>query len=320
MKKCEPISFTCFFFPSFSFSYFFAPPSFVLLQSVWSLHQMLSSSAAAAYMITLFLGHTKSSSTIAPNGTRIRSHVAGLWYRLVRSFAIRRMSAGTGSGSDYVNDGYTLNCQQDYIDATVAAAADSCASSCVGIQACLDCLCRLVAGGSDAGGPWGDAGDVCLGLLPVAWLVAVTVKRTDPWPTPLSLPCAAAMLAFLRLAYFGSDPILVGGAVLSGLLEALTPLSIMTGAIALFECMEATLCLPYMLREMTMLSHGHAIAELLLLFAFGTMVEGASGFGTPVALSAPILVRSGHDAQRAVSLCPCGSDWPRSATAPSRTT
>jgi L-lactate permease len=74
----------------------------------------------------------------------------------------------------------------------------------------------------------------------------------------------------------------------------------MAGAIALFETMEATYCMPYMMREMKALTKGHPIAELMLMFSFCYMVEGASGFGTPVALGAPMLVSTGHPAFESV--------------------
>ena len=99
---------------------------------------------------------------------------------------------------------------------------------------------------------------------------------------------------FIRLMYLGSDPILVSGSVIKGVHEALTPLTIMAGAICLFETMESTRCLPYMMREMKALTGGHGVAELCVIYSFAMMVEGASGFGTPVALGAPMLISLGH--------------------------
>jgi lactate permease len=131
--------------------------------------------------------------------------------------------------------------------------------------------------------------------------------------------------------YLNSDPLLTAGSVILGLHEALTPLSIMAGAITLFESMEATYCLPYMMREIKTLTAGHPIAEAQLyvpvslmqkcrrlsssflmcvffafscpsfsIFCFAYMVEGASGFGTPAALGAPMLVSFGHPALESV--------------------
>jgi lactate permease len=143
------------------------------------------------------------------------------------------------------------------------------------------------------GGPWGDAMDVIMCLLPIIFLLAVTLKP-NPLPTTISLPASAVILFLIRVMYLASDPLLVTSSVIAGLHEAMSPLTIMFGAILLFETMEATLCMPYMMREMKALTKGHPVAELMLLFAFAFMVEGASGFGTPVALGAPMLASLGY--------------------------
>jgi lactate permease len=135
--------------------------------------------------------------------------------------------------------------------------------------------------------------DVIVCLLPIIFLLFATLKR-NPFPTTQSLPGAALMMLLIRVMYLGSDPLLVSGAVVKGLHEAMSPLTIMGGAIMLFETMEATLCMPYILREMKALTKGHPVAELMLLFAFAYMVEGASGFGTPAALGAPMLASLGY--------------------------
>ena len=68
--------------------------------------------------------------------------------------------------------------------------------------------------------------DVVFCLLPIVFLIYATIKR-NPLPTTLSLPLAAVMMFFIRLAYLGSDPLLTTAAVILGLHEALTPLTIM---------------------------------------------------------------------------------------------
>lgn len=74
----------------------------------------------------------------------------------------------------------------------------------------------------------------------------------------------------------------------------------MAGAVTLFETMEATYCMPYILREIKCATLGHPIAEAMFIFSFAYLVEGASGFGTPVALGAPMLVSTGHGALESV--------------------
>ena len=137
----------------------------------------------------------------------------------------------------------------------------TCAADCVSLEACEDCGCVTVQ--KEVGGDWGEVMDVIFCLLPIMFLVFATVKP-KPLPTTVSLPFAAFMMFLIRLMYLGSDPLLTCGSVILGLHEALTPLSIMAGAITLFESMEATYCLPYMMREMKDLTSGHPVAELML--------------------------------------------------------
>jgi len=166
-----------------------------------------------------------------------------------------------------------------------------CAEQCIGLEDCNSCGCAVLQ--TDAGGPWGEVMDVIFGLLPICVLVVVTVKK-NPWPTTRSLPFSALMMYFIRLMYYGSDVTLTCGSVILGLHEAISPITIIAGAMTLFETMEATKCMPYMMREMKVLTDGHPIAECMLIFCFAYMVEGASGFGTPVALGAPMLISTGH--------------------------
>lgn len=179
---------------------------------------------------------------------------------------------------------------EDPIYNCVDGANYTCPETCVSLEVCEDCGCVVEDSG---GGPWGKAMDVILCLLPIIFLLAATLKP-KPLPTTTSLPMAALIMFLVRTMYLGSDPLLCSASIISGLHEALSPITIMGGAILLFETMEATLCMPYMMREMKALTQGQPVAELMLLFCFAYMIEGASGFGTPVALGAPMLVSLGY--------------------------
>lgn len=82
--------------------------------------------------------------------------------------------------------------------------------------------------------------DVFLCLLPIILLVLTTIWRRVQLSTSTSLPLAAVLLWVIRLAYLKLDPNFTNAAVIFGLLDALKPLSIVTGAICLFQTMEAT--------------------------------------------------------------------------------
>eukprot|EP00529_Nitzschia_sp_RCC80_P015947 CAMPEP_0113446620 /NCGR_PEP_ID=MMETSP0014_2-20120614/3806_1 /TAXON_ID=2857 /ORGANISM="Nitzschia sp." /LENGTH=712 /DNA_ID=CAMNT_0000337729 /DNA_START=156 /DNA_END=2294 /DNA_ORIENTATION=+ /assembly_acc=CAM_ASM_000159 len=184
----------------------------------------------------------------------------------------------------------------DYVYECDVGSNETC-FTCVGLDECEYCGCATVE--KNAGGPWGEVMDVIFGLLPIIVLVYVTVKK-NPWPTTTSLPFSAFMLFLIRLMYYGSDVVLTCGSVVLGLHEAISPITIIAGAMFLFETMEATKCMPYMMREMKALTNGHPVSECMLIFCFAYMVEGASGFGTPVALGAPMLISTGHPKKQAV--------------------
>ena len=68
--------------------------------------------------------------------------------------------------------------------------------------------------------------------------------------------------------------------------------------------MELTGCLQWTIALMKATAGGHPVAEAMLIaWGFVNIVEGASGFGTPVALGAPILVELGHSPLDAISAC-----------------
>ena len=162
------------------------------------------------------------------------------------------MGVGVGEGNEFQVFQYIC---QDPTDGS------TCATECTGLYQCQNCHCGIIE--TDVGGKWGDVMDVLFCLLPIIFLIVVTIKP-NPLPTTQSLPLAALWLFLVRTMYLGLDPLLTCGSVLLGLHEALTPLSIMAGAITLFESMESSKCLPFMMREMKALTAGHPIAELML--------------------------------------------------------
>eukprot|EP00892_Ulva_mutabilis_P009417 jgi/Ulvmu1/6848/UM031_0053.1 len=153
-------------------------------------------------------------------------------------------------------------------------------------------------------GAWARGWDVVMCLLPIAFLITTTLVKQVHMDTSKSLPLAAFLMWIVRLAYLKLDPLYTNAALLYGLFNALTPLSIIAGAICLFQAMEQTKCLPWMMARVRSLSSGHPVAEVFLIgWAFVYMIEGASGFGTPVALAAPMLVSLGHPPVASISCC-----------------
>jgi lactate permease len=124
-------------------------------------------------------------------------------------------------------------------------------------------------------------------------LLVYLMTRRKALPAHVALPIAAVVAYVVRLGWFGNDPTLVHAAVLNGLLTAWTPILIVWGAILLFRTMERSGAMAVVRAWLRHISD-HPVAQLMIVgWAFAFLIEGASGFGTPAALAAPLLVGMG---------------------------
>jgi lactate permease len=143
--------------------------------------------------------------------------------------------------------------------------------------------------------------DFLLAILPIGFLICVMTKK-ESWPSHVSLPLAATLVYLLVLVHSRLDPNLVNATVVNGALSALTPISIILGAILLSQAMRrsgAERIIGDWLREVS----PNPVAQLMIVgWAFPFMIEGSSGFGTPAAIAAPLLVGLGFDTVRVAIL------------------
>jgi lactate permease len=102
----------------------------------------------------------------------------------------------------------------------------------------------------------------------------------------VGMPADAAVAAALHGAAFGLFPI--GWIVLSAMF--LYALSVEAGALEVMK------------RSVTRLSADHRVQALLIAFSFGAFLEGAAGFGAPVAISAALLAGAGFPALEAACI------------------
>jgi lactate permease len=137
--------------------------------------------------------------------------------------------------------------------------------------------------------------DFLLAILPIAVLIYVMTKKKS-WPSHISLPFAAALVYCITLVHFQLDPNLVNATVVNGALSALTPISIIWGAILLSQTMRRSGA-ERIISEWLKRVSPNPVAQLMIVgWAFPFMMEGSSGFGTPAAIAAPLLVGLGFNA------------------------
>lgn len=138
--------------------------------------------------------------------------------------------------------------------------------------------------------------------FPIVLLIYLMTKKNS-MPSYKALPLTALVVYLLMLSVFGRDPIHVHAVVIKGLLVAWTPILIIAGAIFLFRTMEATGSLQTIRTWLNTISN-NPVAQLMIVgWAFQFLIEGASGFGTPAALAAPVLVGLGFPPVRVAIFC-----------------
>jgi lactate permease len=144
--------------------------------------------------------------------------------------------------------------------------------------------------------------DVFFAALPIGFLIFVMTKKNG-LPSTVAFALAALLTYAVRIWFFRTSPNLAHAAIVSGLLQALTPISIVFGAIFFFVALErsgAMLTLSLWLNGVSR----NPVAQLMIVgWSFIFLIEGASGFGTPAALAAPVLVGLGFPPLRVAVLC-----------------
>jgi len=144
--------------------------------------------------------------------------------------------------------------------------------------------------------------DLLAAALPIVLLVYWMTKK-DGMPSNRALPLAALLLYGVLLGWFALGPRLVHAAVVEGLLTALTPIMIVWGAILLFKTMEHTGAMDTLRRWLNGITSNRVAQLMIVGWAFSFLVEGVSGFGTPAALAAPLLVGLGFAPLPVAILC-----------------
>lgn len=144
--------------------------------------------------------------------------------------------------------------------------------------------------------------NTAISLLPILLLIYLMTKKNS-MPSFKALPLMALLLYFLKMGYFNVEANLINATVVNGLLTALVPISIVWGAILLFKTMEATGAMDTIRTWLNSVTTNKVAIAMIVGWAFAFLIEGASGFGTPAAIAAPILVGLGFQPIRVAILC-----------------
>ncbi|MFA5610798.1 MAG: L-lactate permease, partial [Alcaligenes sp.] len=127
---------------------------------------------------------------------------------------------------------------------------------------------------------------MALAPLLVVFLLMVVLGRS----AKLSMGTAYIVTALLALFAWGSQAEVVAAATLNGVMIALTLLFIVFGAILLLNTLKVGGALAAIRQGFMDISPDRRVQVIIVAWLFGSLIEGSSGFGTPSAVGAPLLL------------------------------
>ena len=131
-----------------------------------------------------------------------------------------------------------------------------------------------------------------LSIFPIVLLIYLMVKR-NALPSYVALPWIATLVMGVHLLHFNTDIVTISANVVSAIIAVQTPITVIFGAI-LFNRFSEISGATNIMRKWLGNINPNPVAQLMIIgWAFAFMIEGASGFGTPAAIAAPILVGLG---------------------------
>lgn len=140
-----------------------------------------------------------------------------------------------------------------------------------------------------------------LSLLAIAPIVVVGILLAGlRWPAKYAMPVGYVVTVLIAMWVWKMDSSAVAAATIEGLIIAVTLLYIVFGALLLLATVIASGAMSTIRAGFTAISPDRRVQAIIIGWLFGSFIEGASGFGTPAAVVAPLLLALGFPAMAAV--------------------
>ncbi|WP_298439754.1 L-lactate permease [uncultured Ferrimonas sp.] len=112
-------------------------------------------------------------------------------------------------------------------------------------------------------------------------------------PASRAMPISALLTGLAAAFIWQMDTTILGASIVQGMLDAITPLTIIFGAIFLLKTLAASGAMDTIRAGFTNISGDARVQVIIICWLFGSFIEGSAGFGTPAAIGAPLLVLLG---------------------------
>ncbi|GAA3890594.1 L-lactate permease [Streptomyces sedi] len=140
-----------------------------------------------------------------------------------------------------------------------------------------------------------------LSLLALAPILLVGLLLVGlRWPATRAMPAGYLLVVVIAMLFWEVGAAEVAASSLQGLIIALTLLYIIFGALLLLATLDASGALRTIRSAFTQISPDRRVQAIIVGWLFGSFIEGASGFGTPAAVVAPLMLALGFPALAAV--------------------
>lgn len=120
------------------------------------------------------------------------------------------------------------------------------------------------------------------------------------WRLPASrtMPVAYLVTLLLSAVVWKTSALGLATASIQGLILAASLLYIIFGALLLLATLSASGAVATIRDAFTRISPDRRVQAIIVGWLFGSFIEGASGFGTPAAIAAPLMLALGFPAMR----------------------
>ncbi|GIU17697.1 lactate permease [Shewanella colwelliana] len=112
-------------------------------------------------------------------------------------------------------------------------------------------------------------------------------------PASRAMPISMVVTGLAAVFIWQMDTTILAASVVEGLLSALTPLTIIFGAVFLLNTLKYSGAMDTIRAGFTNISGDARVQVVIICWLFGSFIEGSAGFGTPAAIGAPLLVLLG---------------------------
>ena len=133
-------------------------------------------------------------------------------------------------------------------------------------------------------------------------LVAAVLLVGFRWPAKKAMPLVYVIAAVIALTAWGVGMTRVLASTIQGLFITFDILYIIFGAILLLNILKHSGAITAIRAGFTSISTDRRVQVVIIAWLFGSFIEGASGFGTPAAIAAPLMVALGFPAMAAVMI------------------